>query len=289
MIDRKFLTCAAATAVLASLGTGLAHGAVLVDTNGFEPGGSPETYAGLQSNGNDGRDLVGQNNWLSFAGTSSIKVTRNRTLTGDQSLRSNTGTRGAARAFTLTPDPAGTDLTVFGTIGNDANDDSGFGDIALTSSTGGFDLLRVRREGGADGFAAFASSDGVNELAGDTVQLGPDGNPTAYEVSLTLRYNVGTDDDQARVQYREIGSTTWLNLSPVASATLDADGFADLGYDLPTGTLYLAVQADNPDFPVSVRIDDLLVSSEVIPEPGSLMLLSLGGVALLGRCRRRTD
>ncbi len=281
MFHRPTSVCAAMAALFATLGTGMSHAAVLIDTNGFEPGGSPETYVGLQSNGADARPLVGQNGWVSFAGINSISVTRNRTLTDVQSLRSTNDTRGASRAFTVTPGPAGADVIVQGTIGNDVNDDTGFGDIAITSTTAGFDLLRIRRSGGANSFEAFAANNALTELAGDTIGLGADGNTTAYEVALTLRYNNGTDDDQARIQYREIGSTTWLNLSPVASATLDAEGFADLGYDLPVGTLYLSVQANNPTFQTSVRIDDLLVTAAPIPEPGSLGLLGLFGLALM--------
>ncbi|MEO0965234.1 MAG: PEP-CTERM sorting domain-containing protein [Planctomycetota bacterium] len=274
----RSLACAVPALVFA----GPLSAAVLFDTNGFETSGTPETYA----SGN----LVGQNGWGSFAGQNSLAVDNNRTITGGLSVRSLSGSQTAAREISVTPDLAGTDFIIAGTIGNDTNDDTGAANVAITTGTGGFDLLRLRRDGGNEQFQAFAANSSGVDTAGDTLAADDAvsaGVPNfAYEYEITLRYNPGTNDDQARVLVREIGGTTWTAISAVAGATLDSEDFADLGYDADSGTLYVALQANNPDFRSSVRFDDLVVSTAVIPEPASLALLSAGGLCLLGRRRR---
>ncbi len=253
----------------------------IIDTNGFETSAivPPESYIGT----NDGTDLVGQNGWVAFAGLSSIDVSTNRVLAGANSLRSIPGTAagtGAARGFAFTPNPAvTTDLIVSGLIGNSATDDLGFGDVGITTTTTGFNLIRLRRS--SNSFEAYSANAGLVEQSGATVSAA-DAAGVAFEYTITLRYNPGLNNDMARIQYRQIGAGDWNLLSPVAGGTLDSQGFVSLGYDAPTGNLFVAVRADNQNFQRSMRFDNLTVSSQVIPEPASLGMFALGAAMVVG-------
>ncbi len=254
----------------------------IINTNGFEISAQvpPESYNG----DNAGIDLVGQNGWVAFAGLSSIDVSSNRTLAGVNSLRSVQGTTGAARGFTFNPDSlVTTDLMVTGLIGNNQNDDMGFGDVGIATSVTGFNLIRLRRA--ADGFLAFAADASLIEQAGATVSA-TDGVAVAYEYAITIRYNPGQNDDMARIQYRQIGAVNWNLLSPIVGETPDSQGFVNLGYDAPTGSLFVAVRADNPTFQRYVRFDNLTITSQLIPEPASLGVLVMGAGLLFGYGRR---
>lgn len=272
----KQVTKMAAVCSLAMVGTSQAG--VLYDSNGFEN----------FTSSSGGADLVGQDGWVAFEGRTSIRVSTDRPINGADALRSpaaftSATATAAAQQITVTPDvSAQTLVTVSGTIGNATLDDTGVGSVGLTTSTGSFDFVRLVRNGGSEAFVGRSAAGGGSEsVIGNVAAADEVDATTAYEFELTLAYNPGADNDGARMRFREIGDTAWIEI--LSSA--DASGFVDLGVDA-TNDLFVVVLADNNNRDRSVRIDDLVVTSEVIPEPGSAVLASMAGAMFLARSRK---
>lgn len=132
------------------------------------------------------------------------------------------------------------------------------------------------------------------------------------EFDATIRYVTGFNNDRVKVLWRKgtservidstdgslVGTPTYTYGSWNAftlSGTPDAEGFyqyldtGDVAADAPgAGLLFATRWNQNPNTGNSnaQRLDNVLITSTVIPEPASAALLAVGGLCLLARRRR---
>lgn len=145
--------------------------------------------------------------------------------------------------------------------------------VSLTNdSTAGFTFSGIQTEIGvleapAEDFFAFVD---VLAPVGVAYQLRLESPFTASNNGFALDF-VGTG------QFETIGGNIGLDFAAIAGGTFDATAIVQLAIASPIG-------GGDPAGVSSIVIDN--VSFSQVPEPASLALLGLGGIALIGRRRR---
>jgi hypothetical protein len=233
---------------------------VLFDAKGFEP---PDYTAGEKANAK----LIGQNDWEEFPGGGAgnlMIVTRNRVVDGKASIRClSRATSGASHAIDFEPGDKPTELVVRFLLGNSERDDAGNAVVGITGSKDKRDFASFMRVGSTDRMRTFRPRNGKEKQAATSDKVDAQG---PFEVELVFRVFPGKGDDRAAARFRKAGEEQWQTIAFHESANPDAEGFVDLGADVPTETLLVFISSDGKSWRAAVRVDNLVVVSRPAPE-----------------------
>ncbi len=291
-----------AGALVLGLGAGMAQAVTIVyDSNGFE---SPTFTGGDAVADQVAIRLNGQDGWT-VDSVANLRIRTTDPLKGLQSVQP-LGAAQATRAVSITPDATfGTQVLMSAIMGHPSANDVATARIGVVSTgalinnaTGsGVYLMRedndeyriTLRVSGANIFSTDQPS--VNDIDSNNIDRG-------IEKRIGLRYMPGTNNDELRFEFRRDGDLAWTAIPLPASlfapggfngftAVATTDGFSRISsisgsFDLPLDRIYLASAGSS-----NMRIDDVLVTSSVIPEPASLSLLAASGLILLSNRRKR--